>query len=82
MKFYGLISCRILDDDEVFVQQKQFSIAELLEISSFLNRLVFRLILEGLNDVSFFPHCHSLLMLLHSRDCRRNFTEPDHWLIK
>lgn len=74
--------CSILDDDELFEQQKQFSIAELLEISSFLNRLVFRLIMEGVSHVPFFPHCHALLMLLHSRDCRRPFTESGHWLIK
>ena len=29
-----------------------------------------------------FTAAHSLLQLLHERDCRRPFTPPNHWLIK
>ena len=75
-----------LDDEELFTQEKYFSVTELLDISLFLNQLAFLLIMEGLSFDSslseLYVDCHSLLMLLYSRDARRSFTEPNHWLIK
>lgn len=76
-----MFSCRTLDDDELFSDHSQFSVSELVEISSFLNRLVYQLIMEGLASVPFFTHAHALLILMYTRDCRRSFTEPNHWLL-
>ena len=81
MDMHLLFSCRTLDDDELFGDHCQFSISELVEISSFLNRLVYQLIMEGLSSIPFFTHAHALLILMYTRDCRRSFTEPNHWLL-
>ena len=29
-----------------------------------------------------FQSIHSLLMVLYERDCRRSFSQPNHWLIR
>lgn len=78
----------ILDDLELYEQQRPFALADLIALSAFLNLFVFRLLWAGLIDVKsvgtnpLFCSCHTLLMLLYKRDCRRSYTPPDHWLIK
>ncbi|XP_067137441.1 ubiquitin-protein ligase E3B isoform X2 [Centruroides vittatus] len=78
----------ILDDLEMYEQQKPFTLEELASISTFLNQLVFKLIWNSLIDVKLvninplLTSAHTLLMLLYKRDCRRSYTSPDQWLIK
>ncbi|XP_037514077.1 LOW QUALITY PROTEIN: ubiquitin-protein ligase E3B-like [Rhipicephalus sanguineus] len=78
----------ILDDLELYEQQRPFTLDDLVAISAFLNTFVFRLVWNGLIDLKtvntnqLFCSCHTLLMVLYKRDCRRSYTPPDHWLIK
>ncbi|XP_042146688.1 ubiquitin-protein ligase E3B isoform X2 [Ixodes scapularis] len=78
----------ILDDLELYEQQRPFSLDDLVAISAFLNTFVFRLVWNGLIDLKsvnsnqLLCSSHTLLMLLYKRDCRRSYTPPDHWLIK
>jgi len=78
----SLFPVRTVDDDELFGDHSQFSMSELVEISSFLNSLTFRLIMEDLSSVAFFTHAHALLVFLYIRNCRKPFTEQNHWLMK
>lgn len=78
-------SPRVLDDDELFVQEQHFTVVDLIEMSAFLNMLVFKMIWElqfpaQVQDL--LVPCHSLLTLLYSRDSRRQFCDIDHWLIR
>ncbi|KAF8796101.1 Ubiquitin-protein ligase E3B like protein [Argiope bruennichi] len=78
----------ILDDVELYEQQKPFCLEDLVSISAFLNQLVFKLIWYNLIDAkavksnTLLQSAHTLLMLLYKRDCRHSYTPPDHWLIK
>ncbi|XP_074641839.1 ubiquitin-protein ligase E3B-like [Tubulanus polymorphus] len=78
----------ILDDIELYEQNKPFNLDDLVQLSTFLNQLLFKLVWNNLLDVrslnqnSFFSTVHSLLMILYDRDCRRSYTPKDHWLIK
>lgn len=78
----------ILDDMELYEQQKPFRLEDLVAMGSFLNQFVFKIIWQNLVDVksingsSFFSSVHTLLMVLYQRDCRRKYTPDDHWLIK
>lgn len=78
----------ILDDSELYEQQKPFSIEDLLHISSFLNLFVYRVLNEnlipcGTQDADpILRTTHKLLTDLYKRDCRRKFTPKDHWLVK
>lgn len=78
----------ILDDLEMYEQQKPFTLDELVSISTFLNQLVFKLIWNNYIDVKLvninplLTSAHTLLMLLYKRDCRRSYTPSDQWLIK
>ncbi|XP_054155444.1 ubiquitin-protein ligase E3B-like [Oppia nitens] len=78
----------ILDDMEMYEQQKPFTIEEMIIISSFLNNFVFKIIWNNLIDFktmnmnNLLNSTHALLMLLYKRDSRRQFSPNDHWLIK
>ncbi|RWS25410.1 ubiquitin-protein ligase E3B-like protein, partial [Leptotrombidium deliense] len=78
----------ILDDMELYEQQKPFNVDELIMISSFLNNFVFKIIWNNLIDLKniaqnqLLQSTHTLLMVLYKRDCRRNYAPVDHWLIK
>ncbi|GIY67610.1 ubiquitin-protein ligase E3B [Caerostris darwini] len=78
----------ILDDVELYEQQKPFCLEDLESISAFLNQLVFKLIWNNLIDAkevksnALLTSAHTLLMLLYKRDCRHPYTQSDHWLIK
>ncbi|RWS12158.1 ubiquitin-protein ligase E3B-like protein [Dinothrombium tinctorium] len=78
----------ILDDMELYEQQRPFTIEELITISSFLNNFVFKIIWNNLIDLKnvsqnqLLHSTHTLLMVLYKRDCRRNYAPSDHWLIK
>lgn len=76
----------ILDDMEMYEQQRPFTLEDLVSMSAFLNYLIFKLIWNNLTDNknihNLFVSAHTLLMLLYKRDCRRPYTTADHWLIK
>lgn len=42
--FNFVIFCRIVDDSEMYDQQKPFHLDELVKISAFLNNLVFKML--------------------------------------
>ncbi|CAH1803144.1 unnamed protein product, partial [Owenia fusiformis] len=78
----------LLDDSELYEQEKPFALKDILSMSTFLNQLLFKVIWYGLLDIKtaagndVFISCHSLLMILYERDSRRSYTQPNHWLIK
>ncbi|XP_033112137.1 ubiquitin-protein ligase E3B-like [Anneissia japonica] len=77
----------ILDDVEVYEHQKPFKLDDLVNMSSFLNMFIYKMIWDHNIDSnsrqhSLFVSTHPLLMLLHQRDARRSFTPDNHWLIK
>lgn len=79
----------ILDDPELYEQQRPFSIENLIDISAFLNTFVYRLISNQLVTCDsaqeidpLLQTTHKLLTDLYKRDCRRKFAQPNHWLIK
>ncbi|XP_069135904.1 ubiquitin-protein ligase E3B-like [Argopecten irradians] len=77
-----------LDDIEMYEQQKIFHPSDYMKMSEFLNLFVFRLIWHNLIDVQtanvndMFGAARGLLMILYERDCRKSYTEKDHWLIR
>ena len=84
--YHCKIIFRTLDDEELLTREKYFSRSELQDISIFLNQLTYSMIMGSLSSTDrfsgLFSHCHSLVTLLYSRDARRPFVDPDHWLIK
>lgn len=76
----------ILDNKELYEECTYFSLSDLVEMSDFLNQLVFRLIWDhkatSPSHATLLTHAHSLLLLLHSRDSQKPFCPPDHWLLK
>ncbi|RZF42672.1 hypothetical protein LSTR_LSTR001467 [Laodelphax striatellus] len=78
----------ILDDIEMYEQQKPFTLQDYVTMSSFLNLFLYRGILTSLFDAksissnNLFNSVHTLLMVLYRRDSRRSYTPPKHWLIK
>ncbi|EEB13316.1 ubiquitin-protein ligase, putative [Pediculus humanus corporis] len=78
----------ILDDLEMFTQQKPFRLSDFVAMSSFLNNFLYKALLQNLFDVKnlnlnpLFQSMHTLLLVLYRRDCRRNYTPDNHWLIK
>ncbi|CAH0555010.1 unnamed protein product [Brassicogethes aeneus] len=78
----------ILDDMEMYEQQKQFHLSDFIVMSHFINTFLYKAVLGNLFDLktiqsnNLFQSLHQLLMLLYRRDCRRNYTPANHWLIK
>ncbi|OQR78479.1 ubiquitin-protein ligase E3B-like [Tropilaelaps mercedesae] len=78
----------VLDDSELYDEQRPFYLADLVAISAFLNIFLYKIIVHQLLDLKSLSSCplftsaHSLLMLLYRRDSRRNFAPRDHWLVK
>ena len=72
---------RIHDDYELFKKQGSFKSSDFADIVIFLNNLVFHLLWEE-KGLALFSHCHSLLLVLYNRDCKRHFCEEEHWRIK
>ncbi|XP_060881517.1 ubiquitin-protein ligase E3B [Metopolophium dirhodum] len=79
----------ILDDIEMYEQQKPFVMRDYILMSSFLNIFLYKGISQNLFDIqdtasssySLFRSCRTLLMVLYRRDCRRSFAPTGHWLI-
>ncbi|KAK4876027.1 hypothetical protein RN001_012449 [Aquatica leii] len=78
----------ILDDMEMYEQQNPFKLSDFVAISNFLNMFLYSGVSGNLFDLKtiqtnlLFQSFHTLLMVLYKRDCRRNYTPTDHWLIK
>ncbi|KAK2156726.1 hypothetical protein LSH36_206g00029 [Paralvinella palmiformis] len=78
----------ILDEVELYEQEKPFAVKQLVTISTFLNQFICKTIWNELLDVQvarsndIYQAAHTLLMILYERDCRRSYTPKDHWLIK
>ncbi|XP_022183812.2 ubiquitin-protein ligase E3B [Nilaparvata lugens] len=78
----------ILDDIEMYEQQKPFTLQDYVTMSSFLNLFLYRGILTSLFDAksissnNLFNSVHTLLMVLYRRDSRRSYTPAKHWLVK
>ncbi|KAI9023366.1 hypothetical protein DFJ74DRAFT_668881 [Hyaloraphidium curvatum] len=74
------------DDEEVYVKQRPFSLAELADISLFLNSLLFRIYFSNLDSVpkhaQLIDIAKRLLGLLHDRNDRRAFLREEDWIIK
>ncbi|PSN54423.1 Ubiquitin-protein ligase E3B [Blattella germanica] len=71
----------ILDDLEMYEQQKPFRLTDFVNMSTFLNHILYKDV-KSLNTNSMFQSLHTLLMVLYRRDCRRSYTPDNHWLIK
>uniref|UniRef100_A0A0P4WEM7 Ubiquitin-protein ligase E3B n=1 Tax=Scylla olivacea TaxID=85551 RepID=A0A0P4WEM7_SCYOL len=78
----------VLDDLEMYEQQKPFSLHDYAIMASFLNNFTYKMIHNGLIDVRnvqgspLFVSLHTLLLLLYKRNSRRNYVPDTHWLIK
>uniref|UniRef100_T1IRU6 Ubiquitin-protein ligase E3B n=1 Tax=Strigamia maritima TaxID=126957 RepID=T1IRU6_STRMM len=78
----------ILDDIEMYEQQKPFSIEDLRNMAVVFNQFIFKAIWNNLIDIKMVNSnalvisIHTLLMLLYQRDCRKNYMSSDQWLIK
>ncbi|XP_032220444.2 ubiquitin-protein ligase E3B isoform X2 [Nematostella vectensis] len=81
----------IVDDGEMYEQQKPFRLDDLVNMSAFLNQLVFKMYWcevtdeskpQGCSGEALLTAAHTFLMILYDRDCRRAFAPPNHWLIK
>ncbi|XP_014671275.1 PREDICTED: ubiquitin-protein ligase E3B-like isoform X2 [Priapulus caudatus] len=78
----------ILDDVEMYDQQRPFTLQNLVDMGAFFNQLIFRLVWNNIIDVkvvavhSLFIAAHTLTSLLYERDCRRPYAPKNHWLIK
>ncbi|KAK8739159.1 hypothetical protein OTU49_003508, partial [Cherax quadricarinatus] len=78
----------VLDDLEMYEQQKPFTLADYSTMASFLNNFTYKIINNGLVDVrnvqnsALFVSAHTLLMLLYKRNSRRSYVPDTHWLIK
>ncbi|XP_076061977.1 ubiquitin-protein ligase E3B [Oratosquilla oratoria] len=78
----------VLDDLEMYEQQKPFTLADYGSMTNFLNIFVYKMVHNNLVDVrnvsgsALFTSVHTLLMLLYKRNARRNYVKDNHWLIK
>ncbi|XP_037093426.1 ubiquitin-protein ligase E3B-like [Pollicipes pollicipes] len=77
----------VLDDIEMYEEQKIFKLDVYVQLSDFLNKLVYKIIINNLIDAktlsssALFQSLHALLLLLYKRDCRRPYAPKYHWNI-
>lgn len=78
----------ILDDIEMYEQEKTFSLQDYIVLSHFLNNLLYKTVNDNIYDVKVVFNCplfvsmHTLLLCLYRRDNRRRFAPEHHWIIK
>lgn len=78
----------ILDEYEMYTEQKPFLLNDFVGLSYFLNNFLYKIIQENILDhknlttLPIFVSLHTLLQCLYRRDCRRPFAQPNHWLIQ
>uniref|UniRef100_A0A158R3Z5 HECT-type E3 ubiquitin transferase n=1 Tax=Syphacia muris TaxID=451379 RepID=A0A158R3Z5_9BILA len=78
----------ILDEDEMYEQEKPFTLEQLRTLAKFCNHFCFRVIWKSYMEINdainspLFSSLYQLCMLLYNRDCRRSFTSeiPKFWL--
>ncbi|CAF4168002.1 unnamed protein product [Rotaria magnacalcarata] len=85
----------VLDEEEMYKEQKYLSLESWSQFTLFLNQFVYRLIrIEyertttstspklRLENNQLYKTLHQLLILLHERNSRKSFTPDSHWLIR
>ncbi|XP_037932365.1 ubiquitin-protein ligase E3B [Teleopsis dalmanni] len=78
----------ILDEYEMYTEQKPFLLNDYVMLTYFLNNLLYRLINDNVLGTKSVTQCpifislHTLLLCLYRRDSRRSFTPTNHWLIQ
>lgn len=75
----------VLDDQEIYEDQKVFKLEQLAEMATIINNLCFRFISQQLYskiNQSTLNSVKTLLMILYRRDCRRKYCPDGHWLIE
>ncbi|CAF4505227.1 unnamed protein product, partial [Rotaria sp. Silwood2] len=84
----------VLDEEEMYKEQKYLTLESWSQFSLFLNQFVYRLIrIEfertittsvklKLENNQLYKTLHQLLILLHERNSRKSFTPDSHWLIR
>lgn len=71
----------------MYEQQTPFQLNDFVALAYFLNNFLYRGIQENIFDPKtvtaspLFISMHTLLLSLYRRDCRRQFTPANHWLI-
>src|SRR5687768_6583408 len=74
----------MLDDQEMYEDQRAFRLTDIAKIAQFVNQLSYRLITNAnasrLRE-STWTTLKTLLIVLYRRDCRRKYCPDDHWLI-
>jgi len=76
---------RILDDQEMYEDQKVLKLTDMAKMASFVNQLCYKLISHHNNGrmrESAWTALKTLLMVLYRRDCRRKYCPDEHWLIE
>ena len=93
LQFFCECTCfciSIQDSKELYEDQLYFTLEELAQIASFLNRFLYNS-LSHLHPVKaslsivlppVLKSVHGLLMVLYERDCRRAFCKEDIWIFK
>jgi hypothetical protein len=95
LKYISFVNCfvyRVLDEEEMYKDQKYLELESWSEFSLFLNQFIYRLIrIEferspspkiKLENNQLYKTLHQLLILLHQRNSRKSFTPDSHWLIR
>lgn len=77
----------VVEDAEIFEENRPFSPGALVDISSFLNRFLFKAIWDGSPTPTkdhrlLIQSIRGLLQMCYDRDMRRPFTPQYHWLVK
>lgn len=65
----------IVDDSEMYEQQKPFRLDELVKISAFLNNLVFKMLWNEMVDGRFFGLISQLIQIVKPRRAKRTSSE-------
>ncbi|XP_055376803.1 ubiquitin-protein ligase E3B isoform X2 [Condylostylus longicornis] len=77
----------ILDEYEMYTEQKPFLLNDYVALSYFLNNFLYKIIQDNIlgtrtvTSSPLFISLHTLLLCLYRRDCRRQFAPANHWLI-
>jgi len=75
----------LLDDSEFYESGEPFAVHEYALLGHFLNLFLFKAMWSGVLVNGDLPLCQSMLSLLAAlrrRDERRQYTHPNHWLVK